>query len=80
MSIISKYRLVNPTLASAVLKSCHRWYLTPQLVVLSLTDEGLENDTKEQVARQPQSTEKKEIATGRQAFPALPDGPTVARR
>ena len=45
-----------------------------------MTDEGLENDTKEQMARQLHITEKKEIATGKPAFIAVSDGPTVARR
>ena len=45
-----------------------------------MTEEGLENDTRVQMARQLHGTERTEIATGKPAFPTLSDGPTVAKR
>ena len=44
---VQKFRLVNSSVAFAVLQSCYRhlWYITPQLIVLALTDKDLEDST-----------------------------------
>ena len=44
---------MNARLSYAVLSSTYRhlWYLTPQLVTLALTDTGLEDSSREEMAR-----------------------------
>ena len=81
MSNILEYRKVNPRMAYAVLTSTYRhlWYLTPQLVVLALTDTGLEDRTREEMARALHSQERKLIKTGKPTFPLLSYGATLVR-
>ena len=51
---INNYMAHRPVVANSRLQSCHRhmWYLTPQLVVLSLVDENTSDNQKEEVALQ----------------------------
>ena len=81
ISSITQYRLINPKLAYEVL-SCtyrHLWYLTPQLVTLALTDTGLEDSSREKMARVLHSQDRVKVKTGKPVFPVLPYGATKSR-
>ena len=79
---VHKLRLVTPVLAWKLLQSCsrHRWYLTPQLITLALTDKGLEEESKEKMATVLHSMAREEIRTGKPTFPLLEYGPQAARQ
>lgn len=81
MSSILEYRSVNSKLCYEVLRSAYRhlWYLTPQLITLSLFDSGLEDKNKEGIARMLHCQERGEISTGKPIFPLLEFGATAAR-
>lgn len=81
MSNILAYRERRVELAWKVLKSCYRhmWYVTPQVITLSLLDLDLEDTTRENIARTLHGTERKELETGKPTFPVLPWGPRQAR-
>ena len=70
---VQKYRLVNPSVAFGVLQSCYRhlWYLTPQLIVLALTDKGLSESVREDLAKALHSCERRQISPGKPVFPVL---------
>ena len=72
---------MNPRVSYGVLSSTYRhlWYLTPQPVVLALTDTRLEDRTREKMARTLHSRERKQIQTGKPIFPVLPYGATMVR-
>ena len=48
ISGILNYRKINPSLSFKVLCSAYRhlWYLTPQLIILALTDKELEDSSR----------------------------------
>ena len=50
---MQKYSSLQPAVSNACLDSCkrHLWYLTPQLIVFALCDEGLQTGTREQLAK-----------------------------
>ena len=68
------YRLTNPAVAFAVLQSVHRhmWYLTPQLITLALADPGLEDSSKESIAKTLHSCKQLKISSVKPIFPLLP--------
>ena len=78
MSNILEYRKINPSLSYAVLSSTYR-YLTPQLITLALTDNGLEDSSREEIARVLHSQKRKVIKTGKSYFPILLYGATATR-
>ena len=82
MANVLQYRLTSPKVSFAVLQSCyrHKWYLTPQLVILALADEKLEDTIKEQMAKALFNTERKEIKSGKPSFPTLPFGAEETRK
>ena len=82
MSHILEYRVVDAPLAFTVLESAYRhlWYLTAQLIPLALTDTGLEDSSREAMARALHGQTRGEIKTGKPIFPILPYGATVARQ
>ena len=82
MSNIQEYRKVNPSLSFAVLSSTYRhmWYLTPQLITLALTDKGLEDSNRQEMAKALHRQERKVIKTGKPSFPVLMYGATVTRQ
>ena len=74
MSEVLHWRLLHPRLAFTVLKSCyvHLWYLTPQMVVVSLLDEGYTADEREAMALQLYYTERSEsVEIGKPKFPEI---------
>ena len=81
MSYILEYRKVNSRLGFAVLGSAYRhmWYLTRQLVILALTDTGLEDSTREGMARKLHSQERGSLKTRKPVFPVISHGATIAR-
>ena len=72
-SKVLQYRMVEPVLAFTVLQSIknHLWYLTPQLVVLSLADTRLPDEEREEMARTLHSTARVSIDIGKPAFPEI---------
>jgi len=50
---MQKYSSVQPAVSNACLHSCkrHLWYLSPQLIVFALCDEGLQTGIREQLAK-----------------------------
>ena len=81
MRNILEYRKMNARLSYAVLSSTYRhlWYLTPQLVTLALTDTGLEDSSREEVARALHTQERGKVETGKPTFPILSHGATMMR-
>jgi hypothetical protein len=81
MSGILEYRKVNPSLSYAVLRSTYRhlWYLTPQLITLALADTGLEDRTRQEMARELYSMDRNTTKTGKPNFPILSYGATISR-
>ena len=69
--IVLKYREVEPAISFQVLKSIrrHQWYLTPQMVTLSLADTSLPAKEREEIARILHSFPRVEIPMGRPPFP-----------
>ena len=79
---VLRYREIEPTVAFGVLQSIrrHQWYTTGQLVVLALTDSGLDVEEKEEMAKILHSLPRLPIQMGRPAFPVLDwSGEVVAR-
>ena len=74
MSGVMEYQKVNSQLSFKVLQSTYRhlWYLTPQLITLSLLDKGLKTKIKEEIATVLHDTERVGIQTGKPTFPMLP--------
>ena len=72
-SKVLQYRMVEPVLAFTVLQSIknHLWYLTPQLVILSLADTRLADEEREEIARTLHATDRVPIEIGKPAFPEL---------
>ena len=81
MSSILEYRKVNSRLSFEVLRSAYRHlcYLTPQLITLSLTDTGLEDKNRQDIASELHSKDRLDISTGKPMFPMITYGPTVTR-
>ena len=81
MSSILEYRKVNSRLSFEVLRSAYRhlWYLTPQLITLSLTDTGLEDKNRQDIASELHSKDRLDISTGKPMIPMITYGPTVTR-
>ena len=79
---IHEYRKVSSSLSFAVLCSTYRhlWYLTPELITLALADTGLEDSSRESMARELYSMDRNNIKTGKPTFPMLSQGPTMARK
>lgn len=74
---MKEYASIRPEVANSCLESAmrHLWYLTPQLIVFSLCDEGLSNDIRENLARSLLKVEKpKEFEVGKPIFPDFSDG------
>ena len=69
-----KYRLViKPSIALNLMQGSYRhlWYLVPQTVVFALTDPGLPNSQKEEMARKLHSLARQKIQGGRSVFPYI---------
>ena len=81
MGNILQYRMMYPKLAYEVLTCTYRhlWYLTPQLVIMALADTGLEDSSREAMARELHSKERVQIKTGKPVFPTLAYGATKSR-
>ena len=74
MSEMIVWKKYQPRAAFLCLQSCYRhlWYLTPQMVVLSLLDKDLANIDKEEMAMKLFSLERDEkIQTGKPTFPSI---------
>ena len=73
MTKVLHYRLTNSSVAFHVLQSVHRhlWYLTPQLIPIALTDPGLEDSSKEMIAKALHSSSQQKICSGKPTFPTL---------
>ena len=81
MAKVQHYRLTRPTIAFHVMQSVsrHLWYITPQLITLALADPGLEDSSKELMAKKLHSCERLEISTGKPTFPVLGQGTSEIR-
>ena len=81
MSGVLKYRDINPSLSFKVLCSayCHLWYLTPQLIILALTDKELEDSSRVEMASVLHRQEREVVTTGNPTFPVLPQGASNTR-
>ena len=73
MANMLRYQYQNSGLVWTVLESCNRhlWYLSPQLIVLALCDEGLEDYQREDLALALHSQDRKEIESGKPEFPVI---------
>ena len=73
MANMLRYQYQNSGLVWTVLESCNRhlWYLRPQLIVLALCDEGLEDYQREDLALALHTQERKEIESGKHEFPVI---------
>ena len=71
--LILKFRTYRSTWAFKLLEKMrhHLWYLTPQLIVLSLCDRGLSDQEREELAKTIHSTPRGEIKTGKPEFPIM---------
>ena len=56
------------------------WYLTPQLITMALTDKGLEDSNRQEMAKVLHRQERNVIKTGKPSFPVLMYGATVTRQ
>ena len=54
-------------------------HLTPQLITLALADTGLEDSSREEMARELYSKYRKKIKTDKPTFPIMSQGPTMTR-
>ena len=81
MSGVLEYRVVNSKLSFAVLSSVYRhlWYLTPQLIVLALTDKEMEDFSRMAIASALHGQERQVVKTGKPTFPILAHGATMTR-
>ena len=71
--VVLKYREIEPTVAFNVLRSIrhHRWYITPQLIVLASTDQGLGEVEREDLAKSLFKAPVKKIECGKPDFPVV---------
>ena len=71
--LILQFRTYRSTWAFKLLEKMrhHLWYLTPQLIVLSLCDRGLSDEEREELAKTIHSTLRGEIKTGKPEFPIM---------
>ena len=60
---IMNYGALRLEISASVLQSLkrHLWYITPQLIPLALTDEGLEDSSREDIAKAIYSTPREPI-------------------
>ena len=70
---VLKYRLVEPKTALNTLQCIrrHHWYLTGPMVALALADRGLEDEEREELARELYKTPRGQVKSGRPTFPLL---------
>ena len=74
MANMLRYRKVTkPRYIFAVMQSCNRhlWYLTPQLILLALTDPDLSDSVKEEMANKLHSMERVAVAGGKPLIPYI---------
>ena len=73
---LDEYQRLNSRFFWTLKKSVylHLWYLTPALVVLSLFDKELEDETKEEMARTLHRTPRTTQTTGKPEFPIIEPG------
>ena len=71
---VLNYRHTNPSVAYSVIQSVNRhlWYLTSQLIPLALADPGLEDTSKELIAKALHACKQEKISSGKPTFPVLP--------
>lgn len=70
---VVKYRLLEPMAAFDTLESIYRhlWYVTGPMVALALADTGLEDEEREELARELYKTPRGQVKSGRPTFPVL---------
>ena len=70
---VVKYRLLEPMAAFDTLQSIYRhlWYVTVPMVTLALTDTGLEDEEREELARELYKTPRGQVKSRRLTFPLL---------
>ena len=74
MSEIHQWRKFHPTVSFKCVQSCYRhlWYLTPQLIVLSILDRDISNSEKEDMAKKLFGMGRADsIKPGKPVFPSI---------